>query len=42
MGLGPTGGIEGSVTDLAMEVTFGFDYVNLVVTLEDFTITNSG
>ncbi|XP_068903973.1 uncharacterized protein [Tenebrio molitor] len=42
MGLGPTGGIEGSVTDLAMEVTFGFDYVNLLITLEDFTITNSG
>ncbi|EFA08505.1 uncharacterized protein LOC662271 [Tribolium castaneum] len=42
MNLGPKGGLEGSVTDLAMNLEVGFDFKNKALTLKDFSITNSG
>ncbi|XP_044272295.1 uncharacterized protein LOC123016144 [Tribolium madens] len=42
MGLGPKGGIEGTVTDLNMNLEVGFDFKKKVLTLENFSISNSG
>ncbi|EFA08506.1 uncharacterized protein LOC662311 [Tribolium castaneum] len=42
MNLGPIGGLEGSVTDLGMNLELEFDFKNKALTLEDFSITDSG
>ncbi|KAJ3633052.1 hypothetical protein MTP99_010026 [Tenebrio molitor] len=41
-GVGLSGGVTGSVTDLEMKLTLSFDYTTLMVTLNDFRITPSG
>lgn len=42
MNLGPTGGIEGKVSNLRIEAKIGFDFENYVASLDEFDIVNSG
>ncbi|RZC37491.1 uncharacterized protein BDFB_010402 [Asbolus verrucosus] len=42
MGLGPTGGIEGKVSNIAVEVKIGFDTTTLTASLDEFYIIHAG
>lgn len=42
MGLGPTGGIDGKVTDIKLELVLNVDEETNYLTLETFEITKTG
>ena len=41
MGLGPTGGIDGKIANIEVEVKIGFDVTNLVLSLDEFEIIDT-